>query len=110
MRKEEFGNATKALIIVGYWGFGLLMIGLLLADLVPFCNQGYPKVSLGLALYAPEAFLIILAAGIGIVFTYLRVMSIVFSSITDKNAIYSTIMLVLLIMIESAFLFKTGCF
>ncbi len=110
MQKEEFGIATKALVIMGLWGFSLLLIGLLLADLVPFCNQGYPKVSLGIALYAPEAFLIILAAGIGIVFTYLRVMGTIFSSITDKNSIYSTIMLVLLLTIESAFLFKTGCF
>lgn len=110
MEKEEFGAASKALIILGYWLFGLILMGMLLVDLVPFCHQDYPKVSLGLSLYAPEAFGIILAAGMGIVFTYVRVMSVLFKNILNRNAIGSSIMLVVLIGVEIAFIFHIGCF
>lgn len=109
MRKEEFGTASKIVIIIGYWFFSLLMIGLLFQDLIPFCQQAYPKVALGLALYAPEAILILLAAGIGLVFTYVRIMSVAFKSISNRNAIGSSIMLIVLISVECAFLLRLAC-
>jgi hypothetical protein len=110
MQKEEFSTVGRATIIACYWLFSMLTLALLLVDLVPFCHQGYPKVSLGLTLYAPEAAAIILLAAAGLFLTYLRVLNVIFKNFSNMNAVSSSILFAILLSIESAFLFSVGCF